>query len=115
MRIIIFPIVIIIIISIISFTIYLLTLLIKALKKYIKSENVRTEKNEIKITLGEVIKKHRMELNMTQEFVAESLGVSRQSVSKWESGKSDPSTSNLIALANLFDIPVEDLLKEVKI
>lgn len=51
---------------------------------------------------------------MTQEFIAESLNVSRQAVSKWESGKSDPSTSNLIALASLFDISVEDLLKEVK-
>lgn len=39
---------------------------------------------------------------MTQEFVAEALGVSRQAVSKWESGASDPSTTNLIALAKLF-------------
>ncbi len=36
---------------------------------------------------------------MTQEFVAETLGVSRQAVSKWESGASDPSTTNLMALA----------------
>ncbi len=38
-------------------------------------------------------------LQMTQEFVAESLGVSRQAVSKWETGTADPSTSNLLALA----------------
>ena len=51
---------------------------------------------------------------MTQEFVAESLGVSRQAVSKWESGSSDPSTSNLIALAKLFNVSVEELLQNVK-
>ena len=51
---------------------------------------------------------------MTQEFVAETLGVSRQAVSKWESGISDPSTTNLMALAKLFVVTVEDMLKEVK-
>jgi len=51
---------------------------------------------------------------MTQEFVAEAIGVSRQAVSKWESGSSDPSTSNLIALAKLFGISAEELLKEVE-
>ena len=39
-------------------------------------------------TLGEVIRNHRMEARMSQEFVAEAIGVSRQSVSKWESGVS---------------------------
>ena len=48
---------------------------------------------------------------MTQEFVAEAIGVSRQAVSKWENGSSDPSTSNLIALAKLFNVPVEELIK----
>lgn len=51
---------------------------------------------------------------MTQEFVAETLGVSRQAVSKWESGISDPSTTNLMALVKLFGVTVEDMLKEVK-
>lgn len=81
-----------------------LFLLIVALRKYIKSEPVRKEKEEYAKTLGGVIKKHRMECQMTQEFVAETLGVSRQAVSKWENGSSDPSTTNLIALASLFDI-----------
>lgn len=48
---------------------------------------------------------------MTQEFVAEAIGVSRQAVSKWENGSSDPSTSNLIALAKLFNVSPEDLIK----
>jgi transcriptional regulator with XRE-family HTH domain len=51
---------------------------------------------------------------MTQEFVAESLGVSRQAVSKWESGSADPSTSNLVALAKLFGVTPEELLKEAQ-
>ena len=51
---------------------------------------------------------------MTQEFVAEAIGVSRQAVSKWESGVSVPSTTNLMVLAKLFDVAPEDLLKEVK-
>lgn len=63
-------------------------MLIKALKKYIKSEPVRKEKAESAKSLGEVLKRHRTECKMTQEFVAETLGVSRQAVSKWESGVS---------------------------
>ena len=93
--------------------IYVVYLLIVALRKYIKSEPVRKEKQEYAKTLGEVIKRHRMECQMTQEFVAEALGVSRQAVSKWENGSSDPSTTNLIALANLFDITPEEMLKEI--
>lgn len=93
--------------------IYVVYLLIVALRKYIKSEPVRKEKQEYAKTLGEVIKRHRMECQMTQEFVAEALGVSRQAVSKWENGSSDPSTTNLIALANLFDITLEEMLKEI--
>ena len=53
-----------------------------------------------------------MRCQMTQEFVAEALGVSRQAVSKWERGAADPSTSNLLALAKLFGVPAEELLRE---
>ena len=94
--------------------IYVVYLLIVALRKYIKSEPVRKEKEEYAKSLGAVIKKHRMECQMTQEFVAETIGVSRQAVSKWENGSSDPSTTNLIALANLFDITPEEMLKEIQ-
>ena len=93
--------------------IYLLILLIRSLRKYIGSKEVRQEKSEIKKNLGEVLKEHRVACKMTQEFVAERIGVSRQAVSKWESGISDPSTSNLIALAKLFGTSVEALLAEV--
>ena len=60
------------------------------------------------------MKNHHTKNKMTQEFVAEAVGVSRQSVSKWEQGISDPSTSNLFALAKLFGVSVEELLKEVE-
>ena len=94
--------------------VYLFVLLVKALKRYIKSSDVREEKRASLKTLGKVIKNHRVKHKMTQEFVAEHLGVSRQAVSKWESGASDPSTSNLMALAKLFGITPEELLKEVE-
>ena len=68
----------------------------------------------IKRSLGEALKFHRTRCKMTQEFVAETIGVSRQAVSKWEKGDSDPSTSNLFALAKLYGISVEELLKEVE-
>ncbi len=90
---------------------YLVYLLIKALKKYIQSEPARKEKAENAKTLGEAIKTYRNKCRMTQEFVAESLGVSRQAVSKWESGRSDPSTTNLMALAKLFGVTPEAMLK----
>ena len=65
-------------------------------------------------TLEEILKQHRLNCKMTQEFVAETLGVSRQAVSKWESGASAPSTTNLMALAKLFGVSAEELLKETQ-
>ena len=94
--------------------IYLVYLAIRALRKYLASAPVRQEKTRQAKTLGEVLKQHRTACKMTQEFVAESLGVSRQAVSKWESGKSDPSTTNLMALARLFGLPPEELLREAE-
>ena len=87
---------------------------IKALKKYNRSEEVRKEKAEVRRSLGEVLKEHRVRCKMTQEFVAESLGVSRQAVSKWETGTADPTTSNLLALAKLFGVSAEELLRSVE-
>lgn len=96
-----------------AFVIYMAVLIVRALRKYISAEPVRKEKQVNAKTLGEVLKQHRERCKMTQEFVAESLGVSRQAVSKWESGKSDPSTTNLMALARLFQVAPEELLREV--
>lgn len=93
--------------------IYLFVLAVKALRKYVRSSDVRKEKKTVQKTLGTAIKDHRTRCKMTQEFVAESIGVSRQAVSKWESGASDPSTSNLFALAKLFGISTQELLADV--
>ena len=50
---------------------------------------------------------------MTQEELAARLSISRQAVSKWETGTADPSTSNLLALAKLFGVSAEELLRQV--
>jgi len=94
--------------------IFLFVLLVKALLKYLRSGNVRKEKATTRRSLGEALKENRIRCQMTQEFVAERLGVSRQAVSKWENGTSDPSTSNLLALAKLYGISAEELLRQVQ-
>ena len=91
--------------------VYLFILIVKALKKYVNSKEVREEKKAVAKSLGEALKENRIRCQMTQEFVAETPGVSRQSVSKWENGSSDPNTSNLIALAKLYKISPEELLE----
>ena len=94
-------------------TVYVVYLLIKALRKYLSSRPEREERRENAKHIGQVIKNHRVRCNMTQEFLADRLGVSRQAVYKWEKGQSDPSTTNLIALAKIFDITPEEMLKEI--
>ncbi len=96
--------------GLLSVGIYLIILLIRALQKYLRTGEVRREKAHACQSLGEKLKAHRVQRKMTQEFVAEHLGVSRQAVSKWESGASDPSTSNLLALAKLYGVSAEELL-----
>lgn len=61
------------------------------------------------MSLGKLIKEKREELHMTQEELAEKLNVSRQAVSKWESGLSMPAEGNLQELCKLLDLtPPED-------
>lgn len=94
--------------------VYLFVLVVRALKRYIATKEVRDEKQAAKRTLGETLKEHRTRCQMTQEFEAEALGVSRQTVSKWENGSADPSTTNLLALAKLYGVPVEELIRGVE-
>ena len=94
--------------------IFLFVLLVRALLKYLRSGEVRKEKAETKRSLGEALKAHRTRCKMTQEFVAETLSVSRQAVSKWECGAADPSTSNLPALAKLCGVDAKELLERVE-
>lgn len=91
----------------------LLWYVIRALRKYLRETPARAEDAAVKRSLGEALKAHRARCGMTQEYVAQSLGVSRQAVSKWESGASDPSTVNLLALAKLYGVSADELLREV--
>ena len=52
----------------------------------------------------------RKEHGFSQEELAAKLGVSRQAVSKWERGEASPDTDNLIALAKLYQISLDELL-----
>ena len=60
--------------------------------------------------LSENLKKYRLLKNLTQEDVAEYLGITAQSVSKWERGKSYPDITFLPALANIFETSVDLLI-----
>lgn len=92
----------------------LLILVFRALRKYLNDSPQRQEDTVLRRSLGEVLKDHRTRCSMTQEFVAESLGVSRQAVSKWENGTADPSTSNLLKLAKLYGVTAEELIRAVQ-
>ena len=61
-------------------------------------------------TIGDRIKFHRKRLGMTQEQLAERMGVSAQAVSKWENNLSCPDISVLPELAEIFGITVDELL-----
>lgn len=90
---------------------YALVLGIRALRKYVRSAPVRREQSLVRRTLAEKLRDNRTRCKMSQEFVAEAVGVSRQAVSKWETGASDPSTANLLALAKLYGVTAEELLE----
>ena len=62
------------------------------------------------MALHDNLKDARDRVGMSQELVAEHLGISRQAVTKWESGQSKPSAKNLQALAKLYQVPTEELL-----
>lgn len=59
-----------------------------------------------------ILKTRRKERGLSQTEVANILGISRQSVSKWENGSSYPDIENLIRLSDYYKIPVDELLKE---
>ncbi len=64
------------------------------------------------MTFGEKLSQLRKENNYTQEQLAELLQVSRQSISKWESGLAYPETDRLIKMGNLFGCSMDYLLKD---
>lgn len=58
------------------------------------------------------LKNKRKEHNLTQEQISQKLHVSRQTISNWETGKSVPDIYNLVELSNLYDISLDELIKE---
>lgn len=64
------------------------------------------------MTLGEKIYKLRTKRGMSQEALGEALGVSRQSVSKWETDQSLPELDKIVAISEIFKVSTDYLLKE---
>ena len=64
------------------------------------------------MTLGSKLAQERKLKNLTQEQLAELLGVSRQAISKWESDSAFPETEKLLRLCELFDCTLDYLLRD---
>jgi transcriptional regulator with XRE-family HTH domain len=71
---------------------------------------IDVSKEEKYMTLGEKLKELRKETNISQEELAEKVGVSRQAVAKWERDNGLPDTENLKSIATLFNISIDELL-----
>lgn len=64
----------------------------------------------MELTLGKRIAQHRKKLGLTQDQLAESLGVTAQAVSKWENDQSCPDINMLPKLAQIFGVSIDSLL-----
>lgn len=62
--------------------------------------------------IGKKLKEKREERNLTQKELSEILHVSRQTISSWEVGRTYPDLNVLVAISELYDTPLDDLLKE---
>ncbi len=62
--------------------------------------------------IGKKLKEKREERNLTQKELSEILHVSRQTISSWEVGRTYPDLDVLVAISELYDTPLDDLLKE---
>ena len=78
-----------------------------------EAEQMRKEDGDM--TLSEKILMLRKQKGWSQEELAEQLGVSRQSVSKWESGTSLPDLNRILDLSRLFSVSTDFLLKEEEV
>ena len=63
------------------------------------------------IKQGEYLKKLRTEKGLSQDALGEVLGISRQSVSKWEQGNSTPDIDNIGKLAEFYGVSIDSLVK----
>ncbi|MBO1305852.1 helix-turn-helix domain-containing protein [Enterococcus sp. 669A] len=67
-------------------------------------------KNQKEITIQKNLRFLRTQHNYTLEEAAEKIGVTRQAIAKWETGDSMPDLINTMALANLYEVTVDDLM-----
>ncbi len=66
------------------------------------------------MTISDKIQELRKQNGLSQEQLAERMGVSRQAVSKWESGLCAPDIEKIIALSELFEVSTDYLIKGVE-
>lgn len=66
------------------------------------------------IKTADKLQKLRKDNGFSQDALAEQLGISRQSISKWERGESSPDTDNLVALAKIYGVTVDELIDSDK-
>jgi transcriptional regulator with XRE-family HTH domain len=64
------------------------------------------------MNIGDKLQKSRTNVNLTQEQVAETLGVSRQTISNWENEKTYPDIKNIVILSDLYNVSLDYLLKD---
>ena len=67
------------------------------------------------MTFAEKLKSMRKQSGMSQEKLAEKIGVSRQAITKWENNTGIPDIENMLALSSLFNVSVDELLSNEKI
>lgn len=75
-----------------------------------RSAIIAAKKGVMYMKIAEQIVSQRMRLGMTQEELADRLEISRQSVSKWETGASIPDVEKLVKLAQLFGVTLDELV-----
>ena len=67
-------------------------------------------KMEDKFMISMRIRELRKQANLSQEMMAEKIGVSRQAITKWETGLGVPDIENLVAIADLFKLSLDELM-----
>ena len=72
----------------------------------------KKQKEMLNMKLAEKIYQERRKLGLSQEQFAEQMDISRQAVSKWESGQSMPDLDKIVAMSQIFGVSTDYLLKE---
>lgn len=68
----------------------------------------------LNMNIGQVIKNKRLELNYTQEQLANLLNVSRSTISSWEVGRNYPDLETIILISDLLNISLDELMRKDK-